>query len=375
MIVNLLPLYLTNVLGVQTAVIGLIEGIAEATASLLKLYSGWLSDQLGARKWLAVTGYAFSSLSKPFFYFASSWGSVAAIRWADRVGKGIRTAPRDALIADSVSEQNRGFAFGVQRTFDTAGAFVGLVITFGVVWYLQASNLTLTRSTFQTLVLISLLPALLAVLVLAIGTQETARRLGATKPQWRWADLNRSFLVLMLIIGLFDLGNSSDAFLILRAQERGVSVLGVLGILILFNFIYTLVSAPAGWLSDRIERRHVIIGAWVAYALIYLGFALARQPWHIWLLYAIYGVYYGLAYGTAKALVADVMPPERLGTAYGIYNAILGVIDLPASLIAGVLWQGLGSWSGFGPSAPFYFGAMTALAAAIALWFWRPNRI
>jgi MFS family permease len=184
--------------------------------------------------------------------------------------------------------------------------------------------------------------------------------------------LGRPFLFFMVIVGVFDLGNSSDAFLILRAQERGMSVLGVLGMLIVFNAVYTIVSTPAGSLSDRFGRRRVIVGGWLLYAAVYLGFARAGQVWHVWLLYAAYGLYYGLAYGTAKALVADLVPAGVRGMAYGTYNATLGILDLPASLIAGLLWQGVGGWSGFGPAAPFYFGAATALLAAVALSLWRP---
>jgi MFS family permease len=180
----------------------------------------------------------------------------------------------------------------------------------------------------------------------------------------------------MLIVGLFDLGNSSDAFLVLRAQERGLSVLGVLGMLAAFNLVYALVSAPAGSLSDRIGRRKLVIGGWLVYAAIYLGFALARTGWQIWVLYILYGLYYGLSYGTAKAMIADIVPEEVRGTAYGTYNAVLGIIDLPASLIAGLLWSGIPSlgFRGFGAPAPFYFGGVLALIAAIAMWRWKPGK-
>jgi len=364
MVINILPLFLSNVLGVKTNIIGLIEGVAEATASLLKVFSGWLSDRLRARKWLAVAGYAFSALSKPFFYFANSWGAVAGVRWADRVGKGVRTAPRDALVADSIDERHRGLAFGFHRAADTGGAVLGLLIALGVVWAAQAGSTTLTRSTFQTVVLISLIPAFLAVLSLAIGSQDVPVTSRRKMPRFAFRSLGKRFCLFMIIVGLFDLGNSSDAFLVLRAQKRGLSVVGVLGMLVTFNLVYTLVSTPAGSLSDRVGRRRLIIGGWLIYAAIYLGFALAGTGWHVWVLYAIYGVYYGLAYGTTKAMVADIVPAELRGTAYGTYNAVLGILDFPASLIAGVLWNGVGSWDGFGPSAPFFFGGALALAAA-----------
>jgi len=375
MIINLIPLFLVNVLGVRMGVIGLIEGIAETTASLLKVFSGWLSDRLGQRKWLTVAGYALSTLAKPFLYFASNWAWVLGVRFADRVGKGIRTAPRDALVADSIDERHRGLAFGLHRAGDTAGALVGLMIALVVVWAAQGGALSLTRTTFQSVVLISILPAALAVLVLAFGAQDvpvTRQRRGPPSLSLRGFDARfRSFL---LIVTLFTLGNFSDAFLILRAQERGLSVLGVMGMLVTFNLVYSLVSGPAGALSDRLGRRLLIACGWLAYAFIYLGFALAGTVWQVWVLFTLYGVYYGMAEGTAKAMVADLVNPDQRGTAYGVYNAAVGLAVLPASLIAGVLWQGIGAWGGFGPSAPFLFGATLALVASGLLALWLPGR-
>jgi len=367
MVINVLPLFLANVLGVKTNVIGLIEGVAESTASLLKVFSGWLSDKLRARKWLAVSGYALAALAKPFFYVANSWLAVAGVRWADRVGKGVRTSPRDALVADSISEDQRGLAFGFHRAADTSGAVLGLLIALAAVWFAQRGAGELTESTFRTIVLISLAPALLAVLSLAIGAQDVPVKETRERPRISFRGLGRRFALFMLIVGIFDLGNSADAFLVLRAKERGLSIIGVLGMLITFNLVYALVSTPAGSLSDRIDRRKVIIGGWLVYAAIYFGFALAGRGWHVWVLYAFYGVYYGLAYGTTKAMVADIVPAALRGTAYGTYNAVIGMLDFPASLIAGVLWQGVGAWQGFGPSAPFFFGAALALTASVLM--------
>jgi len=374
MVINVLPLFLSNVLGVGTGVIGLIEGIAEATASLLKVFSGWLSDRLRARKWLAVAGYGLSALVKPFFYFANSWTTVMAVRWADRVGKGIRTAPRDALVADSIDKEQRGLAFGFHRAADTGGAVVGLLIALGVVWAAQSVSLDLGRHTFQIVVLVSLVPAALAVLSLALGARDVPVTEQRERPAITLKGLGKPFLIFLVIVGLFDLGNSSDAFLVLRAQERGLSVVGILGMLVTFNIVYALISTPAGSLSDRIGRRRLIVGGWLTYAAIYLGFALAHTGWQVWLLYTAYGLYYGLAYGTAKAMVADLVSVELRGTAYGTYNATLGLIDFPASLIAGLLWQGIGPWQGLGPSAPFFFGALLALIAAVLMMLWKPSQ-
>jgi MFS family permease len=373
MVLNLLPLFLAEVLGVRTGVIGVIEGVAEATASLLKLFSGWLSDRMNERKWLAVVGYALSTLSKPLFFFANTWGAVAVARWGDRAGKGIRTAPRDALVADSVSKDQRGMAFGFHRAADTAGAMIGLLIALGIVWRVQATAPTLREATFRIIALVSLIPALLGVVTLAIGARDVPVTGKRSAPKFALRSLGKPFTVFVLIVGVFTLGNSSDAFLVLRAQDRGLSVIGVLGMLITFNLVYTLVSTPAGSLSDRVGRSRLIIGGWLFYAAVYLGFGLARTGWQVWVLYAFYGLYYGLAYGAALALVADLVPAEVRGTAYGTYNAVLGIMMFPASVIAGLLWQGAGGWPGFGASAPFLFGGVMALLAAALMAFWLPR--
>ncbi len=375
MVINILPLFLSNVLGVKTNIIGLIEGVAEATASILKLFSGWVSDKIGGRKWPAVIGYTISAISKPFFYFANSWGAIAGARWADRVGKGIRTSPRDALVADSIQPEQRGVAFGFHRAADTAGAMLGLVIALLVTWLAQKKSVELSAGTFRTIVLISIAPAILAVFALILGTKDVQPKESGIRPKFAFKSLGKPFMIFMVIVAIFDLGNSSDAFLVLRAQERGLNVLGILGMLITFNLIYTLISTPAGSLSDKIGRRKIIIGGWFVYAAIYLGFALAQTAAHVWILYAIYGLYYGMAYGTAKAMVADLVPVNLRGTAYGTYNGILGLLDFPASLIAGILWQGAAGWKGFGPSAPFYFGSALALIAAVLMWVWKPKQL
>jgi MFS family permease len=375
MIMNLLTLFLAEVLGVKTAIIGVIEGGADTTASVLKVFSGWLSDKLRQRKWLAVIGYGLSTLSKPFFYFAHTWGMVAGARWADRVGKGVRTAPRDALVADSISAEKRGLAFGLHRAADTAGAMLGLLIALFVVWLMQGAAGDLKENTFRMLVLISLIPATLSVISLAVGAQDVAVTKQRPVPRFAFRSLGKPFMIFIFIVGLFTLGNSSDAFLVLRAKERGISTLGILGMLISFNLIYTLLSAPAGSLSDRIGRRRLIIGGWLVYALIYLGFGFSQTGWQVWVMYALYGIYYGLAYGTATAMVADLVPENVRGTAYGTYNAVIGILAFPSSVIAGVLWQGAFGWKGLGAPAPFFFGATLALIATVMMLLWNPKRV
>lgn len=369
MIFSLIPLFLANVLGVGTAVIGLIDGVAETTASLTKVYAGSLSDKLGQRKWLAVAGYALSTIAKPFLYFANAWGWVFGVRFADRMGKGIRTAPRDALVADSIDEKQRGLAFGVHRAGDTAGAFAGLGLAALIVWLTQSGAAELTRRTFQIAVLASILPAVLAVLVLAFGANDVPRA-GTTHalPRPAFEGLDARFKVFLFVVLLFTLGNSSDSFIVLLGQKRGLDVLQIMLMVMTFNLIYASLAGPLGSLSDRIGRRQLIIGGWMAYGLVYLGLALSQAGWHVWLLYALYGIYYAATEGVARALVADLVPEARRGTAYGLYNAGIGLAALPASLIAGLLWQGAGAWTGFGPSAPFLFGAALALLAGILFW-------
>ena len=368
MIQNVLPLFLANVLGVRTATIGLIEGVAASSASLLKAYFGALSDRLRVRKGLVAGGYALSAVAKAGFYFANSWGVVACVRWGERAGKGMRTAPRDALLADSVDPKRRGLAFGLHRGADTGGAVLGLLIAILVVSVVQQSADVLDEHTFRLLVLLALIPAALAVVTVAFGAKDVVGKEPGPRPTLGFRGLGKRFGLFLAISALFDLGNFSDAFLVLRAQERGLGVVDVLWTLFAFNMVYAVVSTPAGALSDRFNRRVIIGTGWILYAVIYLGFALAETPTHIVALYMMYGAHYGLVAGTGKAFVADLVDPASRGTAYGAYHATLGLIDLPASLVAGVLWQGVGGWPGFGPSAPFYFGAGTALLAAVLLW-------
>jgi MFS family permease len=292
---------------------------------------------------------------------------VAGARWGDRVGKGVRTAPRDALLADSVRPEQRGLAFGIHRAMDTAGAMLGLVIALIVVLVIQRADPNLAKHTFQVIVLISLIPAVLAVISLAVGAQDVPVTKQRPAPKFAFASLGKPFIIFMAIVTVFTLGNSSDAFLTLRAQERGLNIAGILGMLITFNLVYTLISTPAGSLSDRIGRRRLIVGGWLAYAVIYTGFGLVQTGWQVWVLYTLYGIYYGMAYGTASALIADLVPEAVRGTAYGTYNAALSVAGLIASIVAGALWQNVS------PAAPFLFGGVLALVAAALMQFWMPK--
>jgi MFS family permease len=365
MIFTLVPLFLFNVLRIGTPVIGLIGGLTEGADALLRIFGGWLSDRIGKRKILAVLGYSISTIAKPFMYLATSWGSVLAVRFGDRVGKGIRTSPRDALVADSVSAGERGKGFGLHRAMDTFGAVLGLVIAAVIVYLVQGGELTLSLQTYQWLVLVGVVPAVLAVLVLLFFVREqrklSSSDIGSQVSFKRVSGFDTRFKLFLAIMAVFTLGNSSDFFVILRAQDLGSSVIYVVLMLVVFNFACAATSLPAGVLSDRLGRRRVITLGWFIYVLVYLGFALASELWQVWLLFACYGVYYGVVEGVARAFVADLVPEEKRGTAYGLYHGVVGLTLLPASLIAGCLWQA------YSPAAPFYFGAGLAFIAMLGI--------
>jgi len=370
MLTHLTPLYLANTLGARTAVIGAIEGLAETLSSLLKIVAGWLSDRWGRRKPLTALGYGVAAAATPLLLVAETASGVGVSRWLDRTGKGIRTAPRDALIADSVPPARRGAAFGLHRAADSAGAFVGLLMAIGLVWWHQRSAAALTAATFRTVVGWAVVPAILAALVVAVGVRDVVRPPVRSALAGPPGALDRPFRRLLVVMALFTLGNSSDAFLVLRAQSAGATVLEVLLMVALFNLVYALSAGPVGALSDRVDRRRLIVAGWGFYALVYLGFGLADATWHFWLLYPGYALYYAATEGVAKALVADLVPAAQRGTAYGAFNATIGLLALPASVVAGILWQGVGAWMGFGPAAPFLFGATLALSAGLLMWKW-----
>lgn len=368
MIFTLLPLFLFNVLGAGATVVGLVGGVSESSDAILRIASGWISDKVGKRKPLAVLGYGISTLAKPFMYLATAWSGVLAVRLGDRLGKGIRTSSRDALLADSLSSGERGKGFGLHRAMDTAGAAFGLIITAIVVYLLQGGGLELDVVTYRWLVVIGVIPAIMGFLVLITLVRERGRK----KPEVNTgsvADLNRRksggfgkrFKLFLLVMGVFTLGNSSDFFVILRAQNLNVPLVQVISMLILFNLVYALTSIPAGMLSDKLGRRKLIAVGWFIYALVYLGFAIGSSQWHLWLLFAGYGVYYGVVEGIARAFVADLVPIEKRGTAYGLYHGVIALALLPASLIAGWLWQEVN------PSAPFFLGAGLAFIAMMGL--------
>ncbi len=369
MIFTLVPLFLTNVLVAAGIIVGLVGGLSEGADAIFRILSGWLSDKIGKRKLLAVCGYSISTVAKPFLYLATAWGMVLAVRFTDRVGKGIRTSSRDALIADSVSAQERGRGFGLHRAMDTSGAFLGLVIAAIIVYLVQGTGtVQISLKTFQWLIIGGVIPAVLAVLVLQISVHERKKEQLPSGSSQRAFSLSgikggfdTRFKVFLAIMAVFTLGNSSDFFVILRAQNLGAPLIWVTVMLVLFNATYAVTSLPMGILSDRLGRRRVIALGWFIYAVVYLGFAVSSSIWQVWLLFACYGVYYGVVEGVARAFVADLVPEENRGTAYGLYHGVVGLTLLAASLIAGVLWDVVS------PAAPFYFGAGLAFAAMLGI--------
>jgi len=361
--VRTLPLFLANVLGVKAGIIGLIEGLAESTATLLKVVSGVLADRVGKKKALALWGYGLSGFTKPLLFFAAGWPLVLVVRVLDRIGKGIRTAPRDALIADVTAPEHRGRAFGFNKAMDKAGAVAGLVLAAGILYFGGTGQVTLTRENYQALVLLSVVPGIAAVFVLARWVRERSASpsVQASSVRLAWRGLEGRFRAYLVLLLIFTLGNSSDAFLMLRAQTLGFQPVEIFLLLAAFNLVITLSSTPAGALSDRLGRRGLIVAGWAIYAAIYLGFALASSAWHVWALYLGYGLYYGAFQGAASALVADLVPPDLRGTAYGLFNGAIGVAAFPASLLAGLLWD----W--YGPPAPFLIGGILALVAALGV--------
>jgi MFS family permease len=358
MIYPLLPDFLTRTLGASPAALGLIEGVAESTASFTKAVSGWWSDRVRRRKRFALLGYTIAAVARPLVAFARSWSHVLAIRFADRLGKGIRTAPRDALIADLVDRNDRGRAFGLQRAMDNAGAFAGPIVAAILLKFFVADE--------RTVFLLALVPGFAAVALLLFRVRDRASpppvRVSEPVPAGR---LPRSFWIATSIFTAFALANSTDAFLLLRARDAGVPLWQTPLLWALFQGVKAVTAVPGGALSDRVGRLPALAAGWGVYALSYIGFAFAATPAAIWALFAFYGLFFGLTEGAERALVADLVPGPLRGRAFGFFHAAIGFAALPASILFGVVWKALG------PRVAFSIGAALALASAAALYLFR----
>lgn len=349
MIYPIIPIFLTSVLGAPVAIVGLIEGIAESTASVLKVVSGWLSDKLQKRKPFVVAGYSFSAISKILLSLAFSWPFVLFARFIDRFGKGTRTSARDALIAESSYTSTWGKSFGFHRALDTLGAVVGPLIALLAIHFLD--------NNFRLIFFLAFIPACIGILLLLFFVKERKKEANISL-NLSWRNLDPSFKIFLLISFVFALGNSSDAFLILRAQNLGLSVALVVLAYVIFNFTYAIFSMPAGIISDKIGPKKVLFSGFLLFSIIYLFFGLTNNSLILWFLFPFYGIYMALTEGVGKAYISNLVPQEKTGTAFGVYQATIGLCTFFASLIAGLLWTYIGV------SAPFIFGSVMAIISA-----------
>lgn len=353
--VPILPLYLANVLHFDKSFIGLTEGLVTSSASIFKIVAGFLSDKFRKNKPIVFAGYFLSLIARPLLAILTSGAGILALRFLDGVGKGIKDTPKDALIADSTEIKTRGKGFGIVRALDTFGSVIGPLLLFALLFLLSNNALK-----YHYIFFIAAIPLVFTLGILAIFVKEVKIKKTEDKTNPK-TTLPLKYYLFLGIVLFFSIGNSSDVFLILRAQNIGVTLLAIPLVYALFNFIYASASIPLGSLSDKIGRQKVIILGWLAYAIAYLGFGLANSTLAIWLLFAFYGIYYATTEGVAKAYIADVTVPEHRGKAYGIYNSLIGLVTLPASIIAGFMWDKIN------PSAPFLFGAAIAMISVVLL--------
>ena len=360
----LLPAFLALSLGASPFIIGVIEGFAESAASLLKLVSGYLSDKFSSRKLPVFIGYSLAALMRPFLAFATSWPQILVVRMADRAGKGIRGAPRDALIADSVPARERGFAFGFNRAADHLGAVFGPVAAFLLLSVIAIDSGDPTIREYQQVFLFASAPVVVGLLVIAFYVRETPHEdlsVSSTPPSFSLEGFDSNFKRFLIVIGIFTLSNSTDAFLLLRAADSGISPVILPLLWMTLHFSKVVSSLIGGDLSDRFGRKTLIIAGWVVYSLVYIGFAFVTSAWQCWVLFILYGTYFGLTEGVEKAMVADMVPVDKRGTAYGLYSLAIGITVFPASLLFGLVWNH------FGAATAFLASSVVSVAAILML--------
>ncbi len=347
MLYPILPIFITQVLGAPVAVVGVIEGFAEGFASLFKAFFGRLSDRIGRRKPFVVWGYASSAFSKVIIALSASWPGIFLGRMVDRLGKGLRTGARDAMLLSASTPENRGMVFGLHRSMDSAGAVLGPLV---------ALLLLQLTPNMRSILWIAAIPALFSLLLFPF-VKEVRQKPQPATPIFSFSlqEFSGEFRLLLLALGVFSLGNSTDAFLILRAKGLGMTLTFVVLAYVLYNVLYMALSAPAGWVSDRIGSKRVMIAGIFLYALVYIGFAFDTQASYIWLLFAVYGAYIALTDGVSKALASHFISPDQSASAYGLVQMVMGLGALAASLIGGELW------SLFSPRATFFFAAGCAI--------------
>ena len=359
----LLPAFLFLALGATPFAIGLIEGFAESIASILKLFSGYLSDKFGNRKLPVFFGYSLAAVTRPLLAFVTSWPQVLVVRMTDRVGKGIRGAPRDALLAQDVAPERRGLAFGFNRAADHLGAVIGPVVAFVLLSYLAADPSSPTALEYQRVFLYASIPVVIGIFVIVFFVREEKKPVAAEDAnpiKFSLREFDGNFKKFLIVVALFTLSNSTDAFLLLRAEQAGIAPAMLPLLWMALHFSKVVFSLAGGNLSDRIGRKKTIVAGWIVYAAVYIGFAFVGSEWQAWALFIIYGIYFGLTEGVEKAFVADMVTDERRGTAYGFYNLAYGITVLPASLLFGFLWSNVGVKTAFGVSA-----AISVVAAVL----------
>jgi MFS family permease len=353
-IYSIMPMFLLS-LGATKTSLALIEGIAESTASIFKVLSGFWSDKVGRNKPFMLVGYAFSAIILPLYAFVVSPMQVLVIRFAERVGKGIRTAPRDSLIAGSVTNGETGKSFGLQKAMDNSGAIFGPLVAFGLLIFFPGN--------YRLILLLAGIPALLALFVIAFGIKEVRKNKSELFTKFHFSDFTPRFYFFLLIVFVFTMGNSTDALLMVKANELGVKVAFIPLVYLVSSVVSVVMAVPLGILSDRLGKEKVLIGGFLIYTIVYFGFGIASGIGTIVALFALYGLYSAATDGIQKAFIADMVDENKKGTAMGIYNALLGITLLPASLVAGLLYDKVDS------RLPFYFGAVMAFLAAVLMIF------
>ena len=369
----LLPAFLALSLGATPFAIGLIEGFAESVASILKLFSGYLSDKFGHRKLPVFLGYSLAAVTRPLLAFVTSWPQVLVVRMSDRIGKGIRGAPRDALLAGSVPPENRGLAFGFNRAADHLGAVVGPVLAFLLLSYIAADSQEPTAREYQQVFLFASIPVVIGLFVIIFFVREEPPENGEIDKmpiRFSLSQFDGDFKRLLFIVALFTLSNSTDAFLLLRAEQTGVAPAMLPLLWMVLHFSKVLFSLIGGDLSDRLGRRSLIVTGWLIYAAVYIAFAFVDASWQAWALFIVYGAYFGLTEGVEKAFVADMVDPDKRGTAYGFYNLAYGITVFPASLLFGLLWNQFGAATAFTASA-----CVSVISAVLLLTTVRPRKL
>ena len=363
MVYPLIPLYLTSAFGVTPAIVGIIEGIAESLASLLKVFSGYISDRFQKKKALAFSGYATGLIYKIVLLVAGSWFGVLAARVIDRLGKGIRTSPRDVLVSESADKNAMGKSFGVHKALDMAGAALGILITF---FLLRNSG---NDYDYSKIFMLSVIPAVLGLcMFFFIKEKRTGSPQKVREPFWKnIKSIDNQLKLYLVVVCLFTLGNSSNSFLLLKAKASGFDDRSVILLYFLYNITASLLSIPFGKLSDKVGRKKLLVSGYVVFAVCYLGFAFSSGQAQMAVVFVLYGAYTAMVAGVERAFVAEIAPADLKGTMLGLHSTVTGIALLPASVIAGMLWNS------FGATVPFVFGAVMALIAATILFFFMKN--